>query len=702
MNKLLLILLLFSSPAFATTYYVNNQTGGASDSNPGTLIAPWLTIQKCANTLLNGDTCSVGGSGAYDERVDESTAGVTYIATGTASVRAFTLGANSIIITGFTITNSGMSSDPFRSILASGDSIQILNNTITATTNDCIQVSGSSTIIQGNTLSYCAESKTIEGSVTGTKVITTGVNDKLKFKVQGGSSQTITIAAGSYSDNNALASQMNLQITGGAFNAGAYGNLVLQSSTLGPTSAIELETVATSVYTTFGFTVGTGSFYSTGTCIQVTNGSGMLVSDNTASHVADYVQSANSSNVVVRNNTFGPSDTYSPQHIDGMQTGSPGVSGLLYENNRSNSNNNADNHMGLFQDAADQKIIYRYNSTYLSAGGVDCTRVGSTTTPGLSLYNNTLVNNSAYLSSGNNQITCGSSINNTARNNIWYNSSVPNPYEGTTIDKDYDIWFAGTGNPSETHAVNANPSFTDINAGIFTLTAGSPAIDTGSALTTAVGLGSSATALTVVNAAMFQDGWAGTSADFIAVGTVSNTVQISSIDYLTNVITLANAITWSNGASVWLYKDSDGTIVLYGTAPDIGAFESNIDPTPPVPGNSGTITAASVTTTTLTLNWTAATDAITPQSALQYEICRSTSNNVTSVAQCEAATVIQAFTANIITLPVTSLTCGTTYYFNVVVRDAALNKAAYATVSQATSACGGNAPAGKLRTRKGV
>jgi hypothetical protein len=61
-------------------------------------------------------------------------------------------------------------------------------------------------------------------------------------------------------------------------------------------------------------------------------------------------------------------------------------------------------------------------------------------------------------------------------------------------------------------------------------------------------------------------------ADFIAIGTVANTVQISSINSATS-ITLATPATWSSSDNVWLYKDSDGTIVLYGSAPDAGAYE---------------------------------------------------------------------------------------------------------------------------------
>jgi hypothetical protein len=79
----------------------------------------------------------------------------------------------------------------------------------------------------------------------------------------------------------------------------------------------------------------------------------------------------------------------------------------------------------------------------------------------------------------------------------------------------------------------------------------------------------------------FQDGtWGSDLArgvtffpDWIAVGTVTNSVQIRSINYGTNTITLASPKTWNDKASIWLYKKSDGAVVLIGAAPDFGAHE---------------------------------------------------------------------------------------------------------------------------------
>ncbi|HYK87915.1 MAG TPA: hypothetical protein VE398_04050, partial [Acidobacteriota bacterium] len=78
----------------------------------------------------------------------------------------------------------------------------------------------------------------------------------------------------------------------------------------------------------------------------------------------------------------------------------------------------------------------------------------------------------------------------------------------------------------------------------------------------------------------FSDGKGTVDADWIRVG-ASSTVKIASIDYATNTITLANSISRSAGDPVYLYKDSNGRVVLFGDAPDIGAHPYNSRPDPP-------------------------------------------------------------------------------------------------------------------------
>jgi hypothetical protein len=127
----------------------------------------------------------------------------------------------------------------------------------------------------------------------------------------------------------------------------------------------------------------------------------------------------------------------------------------------------------------------------------------------------------------------------------------------------------------------------------FKLQAGADAIDIGTnagRLTQANGAsdGDETPSVTLVvddtDARYFQDGTWGSDLsrnktvfpDWIAVGTVSNVAQISSINYATNTITLASPLTWADNASVWLYKKSDGVLTLVGAAPDYGAHEYGI------------------------------------------------------------------------------------------------------------------------------
>ncbi len=255
--------------------------------------------------------------------------------------------------------------------------------------------------------------------------------------------------------------------------------------------------------------------------------------------------------------------------------------------------------------------INRYNTYYKNGIGLDMGPPRSTT-QGNRIYNNAFYKNCVGISIPN----WGYDVtNNTFLNNILKDNNEPANqtnypiYFSLQSSANYAVEFgynyADEANnsyyrdPTQTKtgtlvALNADPDgtifhnnaigsvlFVNPTGYDFHLQFGSPARDAGSKLTTvhATDTGSG-TSLIVVDARFFQDGsWGPTTsgytvnADYIAVGTVTNTVQISSINYATNTITLANGITRSNGQSVWLYKKSDGVIVLYGSAPDCGAYE---------------------------------------------------------------------------------------------------------------------------------
>jgi hypothetical protein len=137
------------------------------------------------------------------------------------------------------------------------------------------------------------------------------------------------------------------------------------------------------------------------------------------------------------------------------------------------------------------------------------------------------------------------------------------------------------------HSPTNDPLFVS-NGTNFNLQSSSPAIGAGTYLTTANGSGSGSTALVVNDASYFQDSYGLSNAystvypDCISITTVTNHVCISSVNYSTNTITLASAISWSNGDHIWLYSKSDNARVLYGTAPDMGAF-----PNATISGGSG-------------------------------------------------------------------------------------------------------------------
>jgi hypothetical protein len=135
-------------------------------------------------------------------------------------------------------------------------------------------------------------------------------------------------------------------------------------------------------------------------------------------------------------------------------------------------------------------------------------------------------------------------------------------------------WQNPNGPYSSTDVFNKDPLFANAASDLH-INTGSPAIGAGGPLTTAAGSGTGSTSLTVANASYFSDGYGltGVQADWIRIG-ASTAVQIAAVNYTTNVLTLANPVSWTSGSSIYLYKDSRGNIVLNGANPDIGAFPS--------------------------------------------------------------------------------------------------------------------------------
>ncbi|WP_342545685.1 Ig-like domain-containing protein [Lysinibacillus sp. FSL K6-4013] len=103
-----------------------------------------------------------------------------------------------------------------------------------------------------------------------------------------------------------------------------------------------------------------------------------------------------------------------------------------------------------------------------------------------------------------------------------------------------------------------------------------------------------------------------------------------------------------------------------------------------IPNNSpptitnGAITSSNITTSGVQLDWAKASDDITAQEDLEYQVYQSSSNNIDTVSTIELnGTPLGGYTKDSNSFNVTGLVANTTYYFNIIVKDTNGNKSAY-------------------------
>lgn len=93
---------------------------------------------------------------------------------------------------------------------------------------------------------------------------------------------------------------------------------------------------------------------------------------------------------------------------------------------------------------------------------------------------------------------------------------------------------------------------------------------------------------------------------------------------------------------------------------------------------NGAITPSNITTSGVQLDWAKASDDITAQEDLEYQVYQSSSNNIDTVNTIELnGTPLGGYTKDSNSFNVTGLVANTTYYFNVIVKDTDGNKSAY-------------------------
>jgi hypothetical protein len=343
-------------------------------------------------------------------------------------------------------------------------------------------------------------------------------------------------------------------------------------------------------------------------------GSHVLIENNDFSHYQlGLVLGGNTgaiSSVMIRNNKFHDqfeTEAGSNGHSDSIfSEPQNGVSSVVIEGNNQR-NAVGPNAKGFLSQndagcaATCTGLIIRYNVTSRLGSG---TITNDKSWPHVVAYNNTIVDNnqdiSTLFSISDNSI---SAPNAAFKNQIYYytQGSITdfNSYACNNTDCSFGsnlFWCTGICLTIHGHTYggaafltdpgnkNANPLFVNyVSAGNasndYHLQSGSPAITAGTNLTTvAAGDSGSGTSLIVNDASYFQDGFGLQNAnstvqgDCIAVGTASNHVCVTAVNYSTNTLTLATSISRSSGQGVYLYSKSDGVRVLTGSAPDMGAY----------------------------------------------------------------------------------------------------------------------------------
>ena len=182
----------------------------------------------------------------------------------------------------------------------------------------------------------------------------------------------------------------------------------------------------------------------------------------------------------------------------------------------------------------------------------------------------------------------------------------------------------------------------------------------------------------------------------LEAGTVS--LHLSSDGGASFPVLLADAIV-DDGNFDWdTTAFSDGgiykvSITPTDTAGNIGttqvyANDFSIDNTPPAIADAN-LQISIITANSMTVSWNKATDIVTTQANLQYQLLFSESNNLDSIVNVLAnGTSVDVFTDDIDTLPVAGLTSVTPYFWALLVRDELNNTAMYNTRAQGTVASG--------------
>jgi hypothetical protein len=356
----------------------------------------------------------------------------------------------------------------------------------------------------------------------------------------------------------------------------------------------------------------------------ILNGNSNLAEYNSVAASMDRIYAFGTGNVI-RNNYWGYTDTILypdtmpyPNHTDGFQSYQGGfpLKQLLYERNYDTDDTDSvggtNAHGITVQDSVGTNgfnwFVSRFNILIRVGGGA----FGFQNVSSTYVYNSTFIaaqngSHSLFNTAGAytypSTYSAASSNSADVRNNTWdYCPNCLDPHgiisylptnftsaaeHGFNLGASQVVLPAGA---SPANLAQTDPLFTNPTQGIdnYTLQTGSPLIGAGAPITRAIGAGSASTSLTVADAKRLFDGWGIADGDLIEVGS-GPLVQISSINYSTNVVTVASPITWNNGDPVSVKGSED-----VGALPSLYATSFAVTNTTPsaLPAGAATLSAS--------------------------------------------------------------------------------------------------------------
>ena len=494
--RVLLSVLALPLSGGATEYWVNNTNAASSDTNAGTLLAPWLTIQHAANIAKAGDLVHIQGPSIYDERfavAKDGSAGslLTFKGEDAPKVRGVDLTSRNFVrVVGFEITHPPSGCAYPALCLSAANFNQILDCNIHDVNSWGVRIGGGTTA--GNSNVIRSNRVFNVGYVNGTNfnsnaaIYCMGTNNLIEYNVLGRCSDFVAGDRAAY--RNVVRNNYLCDIQTNYFG-GATPHVDCWESQPVDTNQIN------SVYQ---------NIFERNYCIS--------------NYVAD------GHGVLLQSPTYSTNDS-------GVNTG-----GFIYRLN-------AESQFGSFVGVIDgYPLVKWYNNVFDHFNQLNAKGNAFNATAGFDkgATNCSALNNIYY--------SCGSASSYTYG---------PDASTANTFVNDGDCAFLGCWlSPREIHGMTNDPAFVSERAGDFHLQATSQCIGMGVPQTSATSSGANTNVVQVGDATFFCDGWgiSGVTGDSIVIS--GNTaLTTTNIDYANNLIYFPNNLTWTNNAPVYL----DGT-----------------------------------------------------------------------------------------------------------------------------------------------